>query len=336
MNRPVAATGAADRAAGSRSGFSPAWWLPSAHLQTLWPALFRIAPRPVTQRERVELPDGDFLDLDWMPGGGQRTALILHGLEGGSRSHYARSMLAALHRNGWRAGVMHFRGCSGPLNRLARNYHSGDTGDLEYVVRRLRRRQPSGPLALVGYSLGGNVLLKWLAERGGSAPVAAAVAVSVPFSLEAVATRLSVGASRLYQWRLLNDLRRKMHKKLRQRPMPISAQDIDAGSDFFGFDDHVTAPLHGFRDAVTYYRECSCGPFLGQIERPTLIIHALDDPFMWPDAVPSPDTVSRHVRLEVSARGGHVGFVSGGTPLRPRYWLDDRIPRFLEEVTSNK
>lgn len=318
-----------------RSAFKPAWWLPSAHLQTLWPSLFRILPRPRTSRERLELEDGDFVDIDWARDHGDRTALILHGLEGNSRSHYARSLLAGLRDRGWRAGVMHFRGCSGALNRLPRNYHSGDTADLDAVVARLRQRWPDAPLALIGYSLGGNVLLKWLAERGPSAPVAAAVAVSVPFQLETVTARLAAGASRFYQWRLLTALRRKMYRKLRTRPMPVDYDDIARGRDFYDFDDRVTAPLHGFADAVSYYRDASCGQYLKGIARPTLIIHALDDPFMSPQVVPAPDALPEQVRLELSDRGGHVGFVCGGTPLRPRYWLDTRIPQFLEEATRN-
>lgn len=317
------------------SEFAPAWWLPSGHMQTLWPAIFRLLPRPRTSRERVELDDGDFIDIDWVPGQGGRTALILHGLEGSSGSHYARGMLAELHRRGWHAGVMHFRGCSGHLNRLPRNYHSGDTADLDFVVEQLRRRRPGAPMVLMGYSLGGNVLLKWLSERGDAAPVAAAVAVSVPFQLETVTRRLASWPSRLYQWRLLSALRRKMHGKLRSRPMPVGADDVSTGRDFFSFDDRITAPLHGFADAAAYYRASSCGQYLNRIRRPTLIIHALDDPFMTPDVVPSEDALSAQVRLEISPRGGHVGFISGGTPLRPRYWLEERIPRFLEEVTCD-
>ncbi|HEY5701626.1 MAG TPA: hydrolase [Gammaproteobacteria bacterium] len=315
-----------------KSKFQPAWWLPSAHLQTLWPALFRLRPRPPTSRERMELDDGDFVDLDWACGPGHRTALILHGLEGSSRSHYARSMLSTLNARGWRAGVMHFRGCSGELNRLPRNYHSGDTRDLDFVAERIRQRWPDTPLAVIGFSLGGNVLLKWLAERRAAAPVSAAVAVSVPFQLDKVASRLGAGASRLYQWRLLSGLRRKMYKKLRERPLPITRDAVDAGKDFFSFDDRITAPLHGFAGADDYYRKSSCGQYLRTIEKPTLVIHALDDPFMVEDVVPAAAATSAYVRLEVSCGGGHVGFVSGVNPLRPRYWLEERIPQFLDDV----
>ena len=315
------------------SDFVPAWWLKHPHLQTLWPALCRARPNVTLDRERLELADGDFVDLDWTRASTQRIALILHGLEGSSRSHYARGMLAALERRGWRAGVLHFRGCSGSLNRLARNYHSGDTADLAFVVARIRERWPGAPLAIIGYSLGGNVLLKWLAERKQTAPVAAAVAVSVPFSLGAVATRLERGASRIYQWRLLSDLKRKMRRKLKARPLPLSLADVETGTTFWGFDDRVTAPLHGFADAATYYREASCGPTLRDIARPTLIIHALDDPFMVERVIPAANALSPQVRIELSQNGGHVGFIGGGVPGRPRYWLEERIPRFLDDLT---
>jgi predicted alpha/beta-fold hydrolase len=316
------------------SDFVPAWWLKDPHLQTLWPALCRLPPNVTLDRERLELADGDFVDLDWNRGGTRRIALILHGLEGGSRSPYALGMLAALEHRGWRAGALHFRGCSESLNRLARNYHSGDTADLGFAVARIRQRWPGAPLVIIGYSLGGNVLLKWLAEHKHAAPVAAAVAVSVPFSLAEVATRLERGASRIYQWRLLSNLKRKMRRKLKARPMPLSLDDVETSTTFWEFDDRVTAPLHGFADAATYYREASCGPALRDIARPTLIIHALDDPFMLESVVPAANALSPQVRLELSPKGGHVGFIGGAVPGRPRYWLEERIPRFLEDFAE--
>lgn len=325
--------GAASSGAVVESEFVPAWWLKGPHLQTLWPVLFRWRPKPPLQRERVELPDGDFVDIDWS-GRGERLALILHGLEGSSDSHYARGLLGALSRRGFRAGVFHFRGCSGPLNRLARNYHSGDTADLSYVAARIIERRKGKPISLIGFSLGGNVLLKWLAETGDDAPVNAAVAVSVPFSLADVASRLERGASRLYQRRLVSALKRKMRRKLASRPLPPGVLDFAADRTFRQFDDHVTAPLHGFADADDYYRRASCAPMLHRVRRPTLVIHALDDPFMTPAVVPEAAALSPQIRLELSPRGGHVGFVAGRLPGRPRYWLEERIPRFLEKVTE--
>jgi predicted alpha/beta-fold hydrolase len=316
-----------------KSEFVPAWWLRNPHLQTLWPVLFRRRPRLSRERERVELPDGDFIDIDWAGHG--RLALILHGLEGGSDSHYARGLLNFLAQRGFRAGVFHFRGCSGTLNRLARNYHSGDTADLAYVASRIMARGGDKSLSLIGFSLGGNVLLKWLAETGVEAPVNAAVAVSVPFSLAKVASRLERGFSRLYQWRLVSALKRKMRRKLGLRPLPPSIGDFAAARTFHQFDDKVTAPLHGFADADDYYRRASCGQVLHRVRSPTLIVHALDDPFMTPSVVPEAASLSPQVRLELSPCGGHVGFVTGALPGFGRYWLEQRILRFLEEETRD-
>ncbi|HSS65309.1 MAG TPA: alpha/beta fold hydrolase, partial [Gammaproteobacteria bacterium] len=199
---------------------------------------------------------------------------------------------------------------------------------------RLVAREGGKPLSLIGFSLGGNVLLKWLAETGAAAPVDAAVAVSVPFSLAAVASRLERGASRLYQWRLLSALKRRMRRKLAFRPLPPGIGDFSAARTFHQFDDKVTAPLHGFVDADDYYRRASCGPILHRVRRPTLIIHALDDPFMLPGVVPEAGDLSPQIRLELSPRGGHVGFIAGELPGLPRYWLEERIPRFLDEISD--
>ena len=308
--------------------FTPAWWLPGPHLQTVWPALIR-RTRPVSlTRERLELPDGDFVDIDWAGESGP-IVVILHGLQGSSRSPHVQGLLGAFRRQGWRGAVMHFRGCSGEPNRLPRTYHSGDTGDIGYVMRRLRERHPSAPVAAVGYSLGGNVLLKWLAERGAGAEVAAAVAVSVPFRLGRAADRLECGFSRAYRRHFIVDLRRTILEKFRHRPGPLDLDAVCREWSFRGFDNRVTAPLHGFRDAEHYYDVASCRQYLRGVAHPTLIVHALDDPFMTRDAVPSREELAPSIRLELSAAGGHVGFVEGSAPWSARYWLEDRISRFL-------
>ena len=311
-------------------GFTPAWWLPGPHLQTLWPALVRRTPPAPITRERFELPDGDFVDLDWAGESGP-IVVILHGLQGSSRSSYARGLLGAFRRRGWRGVVMHFRGCGGEPNRLPRTYHSGETGDFGHVVRGLRERHPSVPLAAVGFSLGGNVLLKWLAERGAAAEVAAAAAVSVPFRLDRVADRLEHGLSRMYKRHLITDLRRAVLRKFRRRPCTLDLAAIRREWSFRGFDDRVTAPLHGFRDAEHYYATASCRQYLRGVARPTLIVHALDDPFMTRDVVPDPEELAPSIRLELNEAGGHVGFVEGVAPWAARYWLDERIPRFFAE-----
>lgn len=312
------------------SAFRPAWWLSSPHAQTLWPVLCRRRPDPPLRRECLELPDGDFLDLDWTIGERGPLVLVLHGLEGSSASHYARGLLAALVRQGWRGVVMHFRGRGGQPNRLARGYCAADTADIAYLVDRLREREPTTPLTAVGYSLGGNALLKWLGETGANAPLRAAVAVSVPFVLDNTARRLRTGCSRLYQHHLLRALKRSYRQKFRQRQDgPVALTDLPTLRDFYAFDDRITAPLHGYANVHDYYARASCRPYLRYIRVPTLILHALDDPFMHPEATPEADELSPSVRLELSSHGGHVGFVAGRWPWRAEYWLEQRIPEFL-------
>ena len=310
--------------------FAPAWWLPGPHLQTVWPVLLRPTRAVSLTRERLELPDGDFIDIDWAGDAGP-IVVILHGLQGSSRSPHVQRLLRTLARRGWRGAVMHFRGCGGEANRLPRTYHSGETSDIGYFLRCLRERHPATPVAAVGYSLGGNVLLKWLAERGAGADLSAAVAVSVPFLLARAADRLDRGASRMYRRHFIADLHRTVTAKFRHRPGPLDLDAMRRARTFRGFDDRVTAPLHGFRDAAHYYDEASCRQYLRGVARPTLILHALDDPFMTADVVPRRDELSPSIRLELSAAGGHVGFVEGSTPWSARYWLEERIPRFLAE-----
>jgi predicted alpha/beta-fold hydrolase len=312
------------------TSFQAAWWCRSAHLQTIWPYLVRGRPRIALHRERLELPDGDFLDLDWTGDKPESPiVLVLHGLEGSSRSKYAAGLLCAVQQRGWRGAVMHFRGCSGEPNRLARGYHSGETGDLAYVVNLLRAREPDVPLFVVGYSLGGNALLKWLGEQGTNARVDAAVAVSVPFLLNRAADRMEKGLSRIYQWELMQRMRRSVLAKSERIALPIDIENVPRLRTFREFDDGVTAPLHDFAGVDDYYRRASARQYLGGVTVSTLVIHSLDDPFMSTDAVPTAQELSSTTTLELYPHGGHVGFVSGALPWRPRYWLEQRIPDYL-------
>lgn len=323
--------------------FKPAWWLNSPHLQTLWPALLRRLPALPTVRERLATPDGDFIDLDWY--GGESPAplvLLLHGLAGSAQSFYIQGMQAALARRGWRSAALNFRGCSGEPNRTARCYHSGDTGDLDFLYRHLRQRAPQVPLAAVGFSLGGNVLLKWLGERGGAADLLGAAAVSAPMQLNHCADRLDHGFSRFYRNHLLRELKAYIQRKrdyLRRFGPPGEREKLDRLGDlsgirsFWEYDGRVVARLYGFRDAEDYYRQSSSRQYLQSIRIPTLIVQARDDPFTTPEILPGEDELSSHVRLEITAGGGHVGFVAG-SPTRPRYWLEQRIPGFFQECFS--
>jgi len=312
--------------------FKPAWWCRNTHLQTLWPTLFRARPRMSLRRERIQTPDGDFLDLDWTTNQSSGPiVVILHGLEGSSESKYALGMLNAIAARGWRGVVMHFRGCSGELNRLPRSYHSGETSDVAHVVATLKTRAPQTPIAIIGYSLGGNVLLKWLGEVRERAPVCCAVAVSVPFLLAECAWRMERGFSRLYQWNLVRRLKRSTETKRAKITLPLSLHDLSAIHTFREFDEHVTAPLHGFSGADDYYARSSSRQYLRHIEIPTLIEHSVDDPFMTARAIPANNELSPSVHFELSPRGGHVGFISGRWPWRPQYWLEQRIPDYLAQ-----
>jgi predicted alpha/beta-fold hydrolase len=317
------------------SRFRPAWWLPGAHLQTLYPNLMRTKSRPGTRRERLELPDGDFLDLDWIDAGDGALVMILHGLEGSVRSHYAGAILVALRQHGYRAVLMHFRGCSGEPNRLARSYHSGETGDLDRVVRILKSRFPDTPLAIIGYSLGGNVLLKWLGEQGRAAPVQTAVAVSVPFDLARSAEQLNHGFRKIYQRHLLRRLHRSVRRKAATMTLPVELDRLPDLDSFRDFDNEITAPLHGYGSAEEYYALASSRQYLGSIGVPTLILHATDDPFLPADGIPAEGELSPDVCLELSDTGGHVGFVSGALPWNPQYWLEERIITHLDRTLGS-
>ncbi len=313
------------------SRFKPAWWLPGPHLQTLFPPVFRNCKPPPLRRERIELTDGDFVDLDWTDAQAGPLVLLLHGLGGSIHSHYVAGLLRALESGGFRAAILYFRGCSGEPNRLARSYHSGETGDLDAVLRYLAGHPTRQPLYAVGVSLGGNVLLKWLGEHPDQSLVAKAIAISVPFELNAAALRLERGFSRLYQAYLLRKLRRATRTKARHHRLPFELSVLPQLRTFRQFDDQVTAPLHGFAGVDDYYRKCSSRAFISRISTPTLVLHAENDPFMTADAIPAAAELGPGVRLELCRSGGHAGFVSGSWPWKPRYWLDERVCEFLRE-----
>lgn len=319
--------------------FKPAWWLSNRHAQTIFPTLMRRLIAPIDQVERIELPDGDFVELAWAINGLDADAplvILIHGLGGGIHSPYVAGQLQAFNRQGWRAALLCLRGASEEPNRLPRAYHSGDTNDLHVVLETLAKREPETKKAIVGVSLGGNVLLKWLGEQSEQDWMHAAVAVSVPFVLSVVADRIHQGLSRGYQIYLLRRMRQLFQRKSRisgQLSKEI-LQELNHVSCFWTFDDRITAPLHGFPNVHAYYRESSSRQFLSRISTPTLIIHALDDPFMSPEIVPTADELSESICLELSQKGGHVGFITGDIPGKPIYWLDQRIPEYLQSYLN--
>lgn len=301
------------------SPYRAPWWLPGGHVQTLYGALGP-APRIAWRRERRETPDGDFMDLDWAGGGSGPLLALFHGLEGGSSSHYARKVAAQALARGWRCVVPNFRGCSGAANRLARAYHSGDSAELDWILRRLR------PDYVAGVSLGGNVLLKWLGEQGAGAArlLRRAAAVSAPIDLAASGHALDQGLNRrLYAAHFLSTLKAKALAKIAQHRLTIDAARVSRARTLHEFDGLVTAPLHGFRDADDYWARASSSPWLEHIRVPTLVLNALNDPFL-PHA-PLAAAVRRaspHVVLEFPATGGHAGFPGRG------HWLARRILEF--------
>jgi predicted alpha/beta-fold hydrolase len=317
------------------SRFRPPWWLTNPHCQTLWPQLFRPQESLALRPERLELPDGDFVDLCWNQNETGPVVAVFHGLEGSINSPYARGIMAAIQARGWRGVFMHFRGCSDEFNRLERNYHSGDTGDIAFLITTMHERFPDVPLAAVAYSLGANALLKYLGENPGQCRLTASVGVSALFLLDLSAVRLEKGISRIYQRHLIARLKKKMKAKYQKGLTTITLDNIDSLTTFRLFDDQITAPLHGFKDVDDYYSHSSSRQYLQHIDIPTLIIHSLDDPFMTPEAIPRSDELSAQIRLKLSGRGGHVGFVDGKYPWQANYWLDQRIPEFLTDYLDN-
>ncbi len=322
--------------------FRPARWLPGAHLQTLAGKFLRGDPALPVERLRLETPDDDFVDLDLGPDPDSEApvVLILHGLEGSTRRPYVRVTMDALTRAGMRAIGMNFRSCSGVPNRRARFYHSGDTEDLSHVLDVLRNRHPGRPLGALGFSLGGNVLLRHLGELGsaGLDRLSAAVAISVPYDLNEGSRMLESGwMGRIYTRYFLRSLQEKARLKGGLLRGVVDLERILTARTLREFDDAATAPLHGFPNADVYYRMASSKPVLGAIRVPTLMIHAIDDPFLPRDAVPHAEAAeSPWLRASFQPRGGHVGFVEDGAPWRPTFWAETEAVRYLSTLLRER
>jgi len=310
------------------------WWLPGGDLQTLYAALIGRA-RARWARERWETPDGDFIDVDHLPGNPQAPLVVMfHGLEGGSSSHYAVALAQELGRLGWRGAVPHFRGCSGELNRLPRAYHSGDAAEIGWILRRFRAIAGTAPLFGCGVSLGGNALLKWLGEDAQAKHlIMAAAAVSAPVDLMAAGDALGRGFNRVYTRAFLVTMKEKGARKLERFPGVFDAAALRRVRTLRDFDNIVTAPLHGFRDTDDYWTRASSKPGLARIEVPTLLLNARNDPFLPGGSLPRPQEVSPAVRCEFPEEGGHVGFVGGPFPGRLD-WLPRRLTAFFAEAMA--
>ncbi|WBS02456.1 alpha/beta fold hydrolase [Pseudoduganella sp. SL102] len=303
-------------------------WLPNGHFQTIYPA--KCIPKPVVpfRRERWDTPDGDFIDVDFIDGApGQPFVVLFHGLEGSSDSHYCRALGKELLDRGWSGAIPHFRGCSGEANLAPRFYHSGDAAEVDWVLRRLHRRA-TGKFYACGVSLGGNALLRWLGESQHAAEfVEAAVAVSAPLDLARGGEALGRGFNRLYQRMFLQTLKPKCAAKLAYFPGLFDRDAMLAARDLYTFDNVVTAPLHGYRDTDDYWNRASAKHVLGDITVPTLVLNALNDPFL--PGVHLPRRASPHVVLDYPEEGGHVGFATGRMP-GTLQWLPRRMIHFLE------
>jgi len=309
-------------------------WLPSGHLQTIYPALCIKKSAVAYRRERWQAHDGDFIDVDFVDGvPGRPFVVLFHGLEGSSGSHYARALMAALAARGWSGAVPHFRGCSGELNLAPRFYHSGDANEVDWIIRRLRPRA-AGKFYATGVSLGGNALLRWLGESQHQAElVDAACTVSAPLDLARGGESLSSGLNLIYTRMFLQTLKPKCLAKLEQFPGLFDRAALMAARDLHAFDNVVTAPLHGYRDTDDYWNRASAKHVLGDITVPTLVLNALNDPFLPGRHLPR--HASRQVTLDYPAHGGHVGFANGAVPGRLD-WLPRKMLHFLEGKAATR
>jgi predicted alpha/beta-fold hydrolase len=321
------------------SDFKPPWWATNRHVQTIYPRFFKRRAKIQIRRQRLPLPDDDFVNLAWI--GDAKAAkgivTIFHGLEGSINSHYAHDMAANLQAQGYLVVLMHFRGCGGEQNLLPRAYHSGETEDAWYFLNWLNQQYPTLKKVAIGYSLGANMLLKLLGEQVQQKFLQAAVAISPPFRLEQCAASIDQGFSRLYQSYLLKSMVNNLLKKMRtidyEDRLSITQDEVKKLKNFREFDENVTAPIHGFSGADDYYQRCSAVGFMKNIITPTLVLHAKDDPFMNQEVLPTESELSANVRLEMSEKGGHCGFMQG-SPWQPSIWTHNRVNDFVGEFLN--
>jgi uncharacterized protein len=314
------------------SSYRPPPLLSNGHLQTILPSLLRCVNGVRYRRERIATPDEDFIDLDWSRHGSRHLVLLCHGLEGSSRAAYMQGMVDAFNQAGWDAVAYNYRGCSGTINRQLRAYHSGATDDLAIVHRHIATTQAYRSIGFVGFSLGGNLVLKYLGENAPSLPPERhwAAAVSVPCDLKASARRLERAVNHVYNWRFLRTLTAKARWKARRYPGCIDTSRLQSVHSLKAFDDLYTAPVHGFRDAEDYWRRCSALGFLNRIRVPTLLINALNDPFLSSSCFPyAAARRNENLFLETPASGGHVGFLP--LDLKGPFWHETRVVQFARK-----
>lgn len=322
------------------SNYQPAWWLPGAHLPTIWGKKGRTQPAVHDRIERWTTPDGDHISLAraGVIRSGVPHLLVLHGLEGTVQSNYAQGLLAQARKRGWSADLILFRSCDGVVNSARRLYHSGETTDLDFVVRTLIGQHHDIDLRVVGVSLGGNVTLKWIGEQGEQLPwnVKRAAGVSVPFDLAAGSRFLEQGLGPHYVAHFMKGLRAKTLAKMETYPDLCDRSELMKAKTFWEFDGSVTGPVHGFTGAQDYYTRSSSLQFIGNIRRPTLLLNALDDPFLPSSVLDRVRIVANsndYLHLEFTKRGGHVGWVEG-MPWSPRFYMEERVTEWLSDTRS--
>lgn len=318
------------------ASFKPSFTWRNAHLQTIVPKFFIKSPNCTMRKERITTPDKDFLDLAWsVPNSPKAMVVLFHGLEGSSESHYIKHLVVSLNKAGFGAVLMHFRGCSGEPNLNPKAYHSGATFDPEFIVPIIKQRYTALPLFAVGFSLGGNMLMKLMANYS-HLPIEGSVSVSAPLNLAASSEAINKGFARVYQRHLMGSMKANIIKKMllvdMSNDLLVSEHDIHKMTRFRQFDDHITSVLHGYKDADDYYKKCSALPDLHKIDKPTLIIHAADDPFMNDKVIPTQAQINNNIAYELSQYGGHVGFLTSLT-VREKLWLPSRITDFVSELT---
>ena len=325
-----------------KSQFKPAWWARNPHVQTIFADVLTNRKKAIGHTERLELNDGDFVDLAWTKQLGPHydgpLLVLFHGLEGSIKSHYAYRLLQSLKEHDWPGVIMHFRGCSGEPNRLNRAYHSGETDDPRFFLEHLTQRFPNAKLFAAGYSLGGNMLLKYLGKYKEDSLLHGAASISPPLDLSACEVRLKSGFSRVYQHHLLSRMKRNLQRKVDSMPDLEKQLRLNNGvtniNTFKEFDEQVTTPLHGFKNADDYYQQSSAMQYLNDITVPSLILHAKDDPCMTHDVIPTPSQFSSQIEYELCEKGGHVGFIGGYLPWRPQFYIEQRVINFFKTLET--
>ncbi len=321
--------------------FKAALGMKNRHVQTLYSSFFRKQKQLEVEVEKFILEDGDFLEAYWHkiknPHANTPIVVLFHGLAGSHKSPYIKGLMRELSGAGFNSVLMHFRSCSGKMNNLPRSYHSGETGDAFYFIKSLKKQFPHAKIFGVGYSLGGNMLLKLLGEMKENSLLDGAVSVSAPMQLDICANVINSGFSKIYQNHLVKNLKESLIKKYSQHDMQsllnFNQKDVKNIKTFWEFDGIYTAPIHGFESAQDYYTKCSSKQFLKDIQTPTLIIHSSDDPFMNTNIIPTDEEMSPKITLELYKNGGHVGFISGNI-FKPEYWLETRIVNFISRLRA--